>query len=365
METLDRCTDNERLVALLALALAGLILAAGLRLFLPFFEPIVWAVVLALFFHPAHRWLRERAGLGEGVAALLMCLFIAVFLMAPGLFLLGSLTAEVLRVYNDLQEALQTTGFTVVPDAAAFPVLHGLALQVLEALGIREAEVHAALVDLSKWMGQFVLHHGTAVFRNIVTVFATAALTLVALYYFFRDGERMLRAFEDLLPLPRREIANFASVTSDVLSATLYGNLMTGAIQGVLGVFILWVLGFSAPLLWGLVLGLATFIPMVGTALVWVPATLYLFVTGAYLKGAVLLVFSVLVISSVDYFLRPYLISGRTQLHSLFLFFSILGGLQAFGPLGLVLGPIIVGLCVSILEIYRRNFLGRGEEAEA
>ena len=95
--------------------------------------------------------------------------------------------------------------------------------------------------------------------------------------------------------------------------------------------------------------------------MVWLPATLYLFFAGAYLKGVILLSFSILVISQIDYFLRPYFISGKTELHSLFLFFSILGGLNLFGFLGLILGPIIIALCMSVLEFYRQDLLGRYE----
>jgi len=108
-------------------------------------------------------------------------------------------------------------------------------------------------------------------------------------------------------------------------------------------------------MLWGIVMGIATFLPMIGTALVWILATLYLFLTGAYLKGLILLLFSALVISQIDYFLRPYFISGKTELHNLFLFFSILGGLHLFGFLGLILGPIIIALCMSVLEFYRQE----------
>ncbi len=351
--------DKQRVVSFLTAGLAGLILALGLSLFLPFFEPIAWAIILALFFHPVYIWLRRILRGSETLASIGMCILIIAFIIIPVFALLGSLTSEVIRVYTQVQERLQTGQFAIVPDEQSHPILNKGVNRLLELLRTHEEGVKETIIDLSKRMGEFFITQGTVVFKNIANVIFKAALMLVTLYYLFRDGERMLEVFKDLIPLPKLDVERLGNITSDVLSATLYGNLLTAFIQGGLGVFILWILDFSAPVLWGMILGLATFIPMVGTALVWVPATVYLFATGDYLKGAILLTFSVLIISQIDYFLRPYLISGKTQLHSLFLFFSILGGLNVFGLLGLILGPIIIALCMSILEIYRQNLLGR------
>ncbi len=355
---------NNRLADFLALGLSGFILVLGLRLFAPFFEPIAWAIILALFFYPINLWLTNHLKITHSIAALAMCVLIILFIIIPVFALLGSLTTEVLRVYSGIQSHLQSGDFSVLPDQTKYPYLYKLASRAFETLRANEATVKGTIIGLSKNMGEFFLRQGTVVFKNIANVIFSAALMLVTLYYLFRDGERMLNTFKSLLPMKDQTVDKFTHLTADVLSATLYGNLMTAAIQGALGIFILWVLGFSAPLLWGMVMGLGTFIPMVGTAIVWVPATLYLFLTGLYLKGAILLSFSVLVISQIDYFLRPYFISGKTQLHSLFLFFSILGGLQTFGFLGLILGPILIALCVSILELYKMNLLGRTRQNE-
>ncbi len=351
--------ENKWVVALLVAGLAGLILALGLSLFMPFFEPIAWAIILTLFFHPAYLWLKKFLRGSEAIASVCMCIMIIAFIIMPVFGLLGSLTSEVIRVYTQVQEHLQEGDFTVVPDPTKHPLLNKGVNHALQALKTHEESVRATLTDLSKRMGEFFIKQGTVVFKNVANIIFKGALMLVTLYYLFRDGHKMLATFMDLIPLPKTDVERLGSITSDVLSATLYGNILTAFIQGGLGVFILWLLDFSAPILWGIVMGLATFIPMVGTALVWVPATIYLFVTGDYLKGAILLTFSILVISQIDYFLRPYLISGKTQLHSLFLFFSILGGLNVFGLLGLVLGPILLALCMSILELYRQNLLGR------
>jgi predicted PurR-regulated permease PerM len=351
--------NNNKLVTFLALGLAGLILALGLRLFLPFFEPIVWAIILALFFYPIYSWMRRTLKVSEGLASLGMCILIIAFIIIPVFTLLGSLTTEVVRVYTEIQENLQTGDFTIVPDKDKSPILNKTVSNVLDVLKTHETRVKEILIDLSKKMGEFFLKQGTVVFKNVASIIFKAALMLVTLFYLFKDGERMLQTFKDLLPLPKRDVESFAKAMDDVLSATLYGNLLNAVIQGSLGFFIMWVLDFSAPLLWGMIMGLTTFIPMIGPALVWLPATIYLFLAGLYLKAAILLVFGILIISQIDNFLRPLFISGKTHIHTLILLFSILGGLSVFGFLGFILGPILMALCVSILELYRLNSLGR------
>jgi len=362
---MNNSRNNNKLVTLLAMGLAGVILAMGLSLFLPFFEPIAWAIILGLFFYPIYRWIRRTLKVSEGLASLGMCILIIAFIIIPVFALLGSLTTEVIRVYTEVQKGLDTGDFTIVPDKNKSPILNKTVSKTLNVLRTHETRVKEIIIDLSKKMGEFFLKQGTIVFKNIANIIFKAALMLVTLFYIFKDGERMLQTFKDLLPLPRHDVENLVKAMDDVLSATLYGNLLNAVIQGSLGFFIMWMLDFSAPLLWGMIMGLTTFIPMIGPALVWLPATIYLFLAGLYLKAAILLAFSVLIISQIDYFLRPLFISGKTQIHILILFFSILGGLSVFGFLGFILGPILMALCVSILELYRLNSLGRRQEKGA
>lgn len=363
--------DTQKFVVFLAIGIAISILILGLRLFTPFFYPIVWAIVLTLFCYPVFKPLKQTlTGLkvlkgNESIASLCMCILIISFIIIPVFALLGVLTNEFLRVYDEFQTALSSKGAGIIPDLSAYPLLNKLLVKLMSMFNIHnDSSLEQFIADIIKRFSDFFISQGTAVFKNIITIIFDGLLMLVVLFYLFRDGERFLDTFKGILPFHDIEIERFFKIISDVLYATLYGNILTALIQAGLGVFILWILAFSAPLLWGIVMGIATFIPIIGTALVWVPATAYLFITGAYIKGATLLVFSVLLISQIDYFLRPYLISGKTHLHSLFLFFSILGGLSVFGLLGIILGPIIIALCVSILEIYRLNYLGPPSHAK-
>ena len=125
-------------------------------------------------------------------------------------------------------------------------------------------------------------------------------------------------------------------------------------IQGTLGTFIFWALGLPSPLLWGVVMFFLSMIPMAGSFLVWAPAALYLALTGAYVKAVILVGWGVLVIGTIDNFLSPRLVGKRARLHELLIFFAVLGGLQVFGVLGLVLGPVVVAITLALIEMVRQ-----------
>ena len=142
--------------------------------------------------------------------------------------------------------------------------------------------------------------------------------------------------------------------TREVIGATIYGVLAISVIQGTLGFLIFLVLGLPSPLLWGVVMLLMSMIPMAGAFVVWVPASLYLLLTGSYIKALLLAGWGVLVIGSIDNFLSPRLVGRRARLHELLIFFSVLGGLQVFGVLGLVLGPVLAAVTLALIEVVRQ-----------
>jgi len=353
--------SRGKLAAAVTICLALLILAAGLRLLLPFFEPICWAIILALFFNPVYGYILKLCRGLSGLASLLTCFLIIIFIIIPVFALLASVTSEIIKTYSEMMRHVQAGTFSLLPDPEQFPRLYKAASRIMEFMEANSVDLTSSLITLSKGAGEYVLAQGTAVFRNAATILFKGALMMVILFYLFTDGAWMLSSFKRLLPMSQEAAEEFMRLTSDVLSATLYGNLLTGALQAGLAIIIFWALDFSSAILLGILLGLSSFIPIVGTALVWGPAVLYLFFTGSYVKCVILLALCILVISQIDYFLRPYFISGKTELHNLFLFLGILGGIDTFGLLGLILGPILVALCVAILELYASNFLHRAK----
>jgi len=140
----------------------------------------------------------------------------------------------------------------------------------------------------------------------------------------------------------------------DIVISTLYGGVAVSIAQGTIAGFTFFILGISNPAIWGLATSIASFVPIVGASSVWVPATIYLFITGEILKGVALAMVGIFGISLIDNILKPIIIGGRTRMPILVIFFSILGGIKLFGLIGLIIGPLVLALFVSVIEIFRR-----------
>ncbi len=347
------------LLTVISALLAGGVLLLTLKLYLPFFQPIAWAVVIALLLQPLNQALRRLFKGRPGLVALILCVAFVAFIFIPLLGALTKVTTQAIDVVTHLKDQLQTGQLSLVPDPQEHPRLYALGRALFEKIERFQQDIETSLLAAVSWVGQFLLSHGTTIFRNTVKIVLQVVFMLVTLFYLFRDGEKFLEGVKQLLPMPREEAERLVDKVKRVLRATLYGSFLTALAQGSLGFIIFISLGFNSPFLLGLLVAVASFIPLVGTAAVWGPAVVYLLIKGLYAKALGLFLYSALLISQIDSIIRPFFISGRTEIHNLFIFFSILGGLKAFGFLGLFLGPILVALSLSIIDTYRSRILGR------
>ena len=167
------------------------------------------------------------------------------------------------------------------------------------------------------------------------------------------DSDRIIEAIKDALPLSNKQAVAIIDRAKEVVGASVYGVLAIAVVQGTLGGLAFWALGVPSAIVWGVAMTFLSMIPMLGAFLVWVPAAIYLALTGHYVKAILLVLWGTLVIGMIDNFLRPKLVGGRTRLHELLIFFAVLGGLQVFGVLGIVLGPVVLALAMSLIEVFR------------
>jgi predicted PurR-regulated permease PerM len=179
------------------------------------------------------------------------------------------------------------------------------------------------------------------------------ALIAAATFLLLRHGETLVATIPDLLPFERTRSEALLLRIRDVVNASMHGVVTIATLQGVLCGSMFWLLGIPAAALWGLVTVFASLVPFVGTAAVWIPGTLYLIAIGAWPKAIVLAVWGAAAVSSVDNLLRPKLVAGRARLSGLAMFVAMLGGLQAFGPLGMILGPVLFATAAAILDLLR------------
>jgi predicted PurR-regulated permease PerM len=318
----------------------------------PFLPSLIWAVLLAIVFYPLFGKLQRfiRKGI---LSALIMTLVVLFVIVLPFSLLIISLAAEIVDVYHWVQEMIETGQIQAyLEDLKRIPFLEWLLLRLNQYVDFSQIDPVSYLLKNLQQVSTFLFNHTTKILKGLSTFAVGFFFTLLSLYYFFKDGNRLFESLKEMIPVPSKEKELLIHRFKDMVYATIYGGILIAVIQGILGGFSFWGLGFSSPVFWGSVMVFLSFIPVGGTALVWIPASIFLFIQGAFMKGIILLGLGVFVISMVDNLLRPYFLSSRTNIHPLLLFFAVLGGIDAFGLIGLVAGPLIVTIFLTLVEIY-------------
>lgn len=182
-------------------------------------------------------------------------------------------------------------------------------------------------------------------------------LMVVAMYYFFYDGRRLVAEVGRLMPIENRYFHAFTKEFKDVAYAIMYGNSLTALVQGAIGLVGLYIAGVPHAPVWGLAMTLMAMIPIGGTALVWAPIGMALIASGRFSEGVFLLGWGTFLVSTIDNVVRPALCGARMQLHPLLVFLSMFGGIAVFGMMGLLVGPLIASIFMAMVRIYRRDFL--------
>jgi len=316
----------------------------------PFLTVILWAGVLALLFAPLYRRLLARIKKPSLSAAATLLLVIAIVIVPVGL-ISGALAAEIADFAKNAPERWQA----LLDDPAVGGRLQGILETVKTRTGLGDKVTPEAFQEHLKGLGEGLVKGTFNVLGGAVGALVNLLFILFSLFFLLRDGEGVVAALRDLVPLEPRETTRLFERTRDIIQASVYGVLVISFIQGALGGIIFALLGIPSALLWGVIMALLSILPMVGSGLIWLPAALILIATGSWQKGAILIVFGALVIGSVDNFLRPKLVGERAQMHELAIFFAVLGGLKVFGMLGLLFGPVMFAVTASLFDIFRRG----------
>lgn len=355
-------TQNRATLAFL-LSLTAVAIYLCCVLVLPFLKPIVFSVVLAVLFFPLHsqihRFIRNRNASG------LLSTAIVILLIALSAVFLGRAIAAGLR---DIYQSLAVSGDGKERLGAYLLYLFERAIEVLSGyVPISVSDLRNATVNQAeKWVA-VLLNMTAGALGSITSTIANAFIAFFILFFFFRDGKGMLRRVAVVLPLKREQVRRLFARVRDTLHAIVYGTLAMAALQGALAGIAFWMLGVTSPVLWSVVTALCALLPVIGTAIVLLPAISMLVFTGHWIKGLILLAWALVVVHPVDNVLRPYLIGGRVKLSTLYVFFALLGGLKTFGALGVFIGPIILAITLALSKFIReeRLFGGWGTEPVA
>jgi len=322
----------------------GILLLAGYLAFsivAPFLAPLAWAAVFAMVLNPVQDRVELRAGRARAAAATTVLAFLII--VGPAITVLTILTTEVTAVVQRVQSGSLTV--PAAPDVQQW--YDGVRQKLLIPL---PADPTATLVDAIRTVATYLAARAGTILQNVASFVFQLFVMLFGLFYFLRDGERIVGIIRRLLPFESARRDRMISQTHDLVVATVGSTFAVAITQGALTGLTLAFLGFQSPVLWGVMTAFTSLLPAVGSGLVWGPAAIYLFATGHVVKGIILVAVGVGVIGMADNVLRPLLLSGRTTMHGLLVFVSLLGGMAAFGFIGLVIGPVAIAALGTLLE---------------
>ncbi len=339
-------TTSDRLTTVLsygALLLLGYLVIAIIS---PFLVPLAWSAVLAIFFSPLYANLRMKVS--PTSAALLSTLAVTILLIVPVLLVLLYATREAIESSAKAQ-SMVADGTSLAPsDAMAWIRAHlPESAQNMDIIGPLRQAAEKVATYMASSLG--------ALLKNAFSFVVHLFILLFALFFMFRDGEAILRGVRHLIPFEKDLQDSMLKESGDLIFASVAVALLIALMQGFLGGVAFAVTGLPAPVFMAVLIAFCSIVPVVGSALVWFPAAVWLAVQGHWGKALVVLVICGGVAGLADNLVRPLLLRNRTKLNDLLLFISILGGLQAFGLLGLIVGPTVVAAALGVLRVYMEH----------
>ena len=317
-----------------------------------FLLPVFWAAVFAVLFYPMFLALRERTGDRRALAAGLTTVAVVLFVVIPFGLLVAALAQQAIRLYGRIVTGEIDLQAPIAFVERSLPALADL----LARIGISTEQLRTGAQNMAGNIAQFAGSQALALGQNALRIAVLFGLMLYLLFFFLRDGERILDAIVRALPMgderERRLLEKFAEVSR----ATVKGTLIVAAVQGAIGGILFWIVGIDAALFWGVVMGVLSLLPAVGSTLVWGPAAIALLVRGEIWQVVVLVVGGTMVIGLVDNLLRPVLVGRGAKMPDYLILLATLGGLSVFGLAGFVAGPVVAALFLVMWDMFADEY---------
>ena len=316
----------------------------------PFYAALLWAVVFATVFAPAHGRLLNSMRGHPNVAALTAVLLIVTLVLLPLTLTEISICQEATSLYEKIETGEVDFGRFLTQLLQALPAW---ATELLNRIEIKDiGDIQAQLSAALKQGSQFIATQAIAIGQGTAHIVVSFFLMLYLLFFFLRDGRELSQRLKEAIPLRAKQKRALFSKFAIVIRAMFKGTILVALLQGTLGGLIFWLLNIPAPVLWGVVMAFLSLLPAIGSALIWLPVALYLLVTGAVWQGLILTADGAFVIGLVDNLLRPFLIGMDTKLPDYVVLIATLGGIAIFGLNGFVIGPVIAAMFVATWDIF-------------
>ena len=319
----------------------------------PFLSIIVLAAVISGIFNPIYRYLNRR--LSPVFSSLLTCLLIFLVLFIPVSIFIGILANEAYDMYLAAREAVLKNPYKELLANNKIiekinPILSNFGLTITGDV------INKGIAELGRVVGLFLYEQARSMTTNVLNIVVNFFFMILIIFYLLIDSQRLASFIVELSPLPDDQDEKLIQKFKDMAGAILIGNGLGGIIQGTLGGAVFALFGFNSPFLWGVIMSVMAFLPVVGIGIVFLPASLYLFLNGRFAAGIFFIIFYVLLSGGIEYFFKPKLVGKRVQMHTLLVFLSIIGGLKLFGILGIIYGPLVVTAFLTLTDIYESSY---------
>ena len=355
-EPADGAHDGQQRQNTNRLTIIGLLLLVTLAI-LPiakiFIVPVIVASAFATLFFPLYRRVYASTGKKRGLSSFICCLLIFLCLVTPTYIMVQLVVREAIELYQTAEPMVKdivTKGSNseFLSRMQNFPLLHKLQQSNIDiAVPLQEG-----IKTLMSVGSKAINKTSTGLFEFVFTIF----VMFFTLFYFFRDGEILVKRIKYLVPISADYKEMISSRFLLISRATVMGTVIIGVSQGTIGAFALLIFGVKLWLLWGFIMIILSLIPLLGAWMVLIPAGIIQLILGHTGQGIGIILTSLLFVSTVDNFIRPRIVGQGAKLHDLVIFFSSLGGIAVFGPLGFIVGPVIAALFVAVLDIYGMEF---------
>lgn len=330
----------------------------------PFLHVLIYASLIAVIFYPLHTWLRRKLRFHESIAAFLSTGIVTFIVLAPLSLFAYFVVLQAVDAYELLDQKLLEMDLSNVKWTGALsdlPILGDLWISIAARYGFGDLfdgklDVLSVIQDWGQAVTSFIVSQAGNIAKSVSTVVVTVFILLLTTFFFFRDGLRISSFLKDLSPLPQKYDNEIELKLRDSTYAIVMGNFATAFLQGAVAAIGFAIAGVDNIIFWGTLMSFTSLIPYVGASIIWLPVSLAFFIQGQFVWGIFIFIWGLGLVSLVDNLFRPIFIGNRTKMHPLATFLAVLGGIFMFGINGIIFGPLILSLTVTILHIYKLEY---------
>lgn len=336
------------------------------RIFAPFLETAFWAFILVFAFYPVYDFLERKFFRGHRfLAALVMTLLICLIIVIPLVYLVRHLSGNAFELYHGVKKLIVTGSWRQFVEFLKHnPLMDHLAQTIPQLNSFLGDKLDNLLLNATKNTGNFVAGHVGAFTKDVFFYFFRFLILIVFVFFFLADGKTIYQFCFDLIPLSLENRTALFATLNNTFTAIIRGQFLTSVIQAVAASLVFLFLNIQPFLFLGLLTFVSSLVPFIGAAGIWVPIDIYFFVTGDIHMGILLLIGGTVGISSIDHVTKPLFIGQHSKMPFVLIFFGILGGISVYGVTGAFIGPIVVAIFFTLIEILRKNYLAEEKAAD-